>query len=149
MCCHRKWHHIGGRCVSSCLMPSVAWLLLTSSDATICTVKQEVSVRVLLPSLQDDSPQCSLPVSPSSSLHPVRLLWIPGGFLQHGFPYDGLLGLWEPRGHCGHAPWRQTILSSSFTWWPFKKRWNQHKGGPGHTSQLYVTYLNTWRRHEA
>lgn len=44
------------------------------------------------------------------SLHPLCLIWVPGGLLQYGFPHDSFLGLWEQRGDCGHATRRQTVL---------------------------------------
>lgn len=48
--------------------------------------------------------------SSTCSLHPLRLIWVPGGLLQYGFPHDSFLGLWEQRGDCGHATRRQTVL---------------------------------------
>lgn len=140
----RKWHHIVGRCVSSCLTSAVVWLLLISSDATTNTVRREVSVRVHISVSHHHSPLYSLPVSPSFSLHLVRLLRIPGGLLQHGLPHDCLLGLREQRGDGGDASWGQTILSSSFTCWPFKmaKRGQE-------TGSNSATYVHTWRPHAA
>ena len=97
--------------------------------------------RVHISGSHHDSPLYSLPVSPSFSLHPVRLLRIPGGLLKHGLPHDCLLGLWEQRGDGGDASWGQTILSSSFTCWPFKKVKRGQETGSNS--------VHTWRPHAA
>lgn len=54
-------------------------------------------------------------LSLSCSLHPVRLIRVPSGLLQHCIPHDSFLGLQEQRGDRGHNTGRQTVLMD-FVW---------------------------------